>query len=77
MPRVRPIGENQKDVEIRTLIAGYLEKRHVKRTKVGPAIGISASGFCAKMHEPWRFTVGELRKTYDYLKIPGEERIGL
>lgn len=78
MPRVKPIGMHaESDADVRAVLSAYMSRVGITRTRMGPAIGISPAGFCNKFKNPENFTVGELRRSYDYLKVPKEERVGL
>ena len=78
MPRTKPLGQYlETDADIRAVLSAYMSRTNTCRTKLGPAIGISSSGFCEKFNNPENFSIGELRRAYDCLKVPEAERVGL
>lgn len=78
MPRTKPLGQySEADADIRAVLSAYMSRIPITKTKMGPAIGISPAGFCSKFNNPSNFSIGELRRSYDYLKVPKEERVGL
>lgn len=78
MPRLKPIGKYaESDSDVRAVLSAYMSRIPITRTKMGPAIGISSAGFCNKFNNPGKFSLEELRRSYDYLKVPKEERVGL
>lgn len=78
MGRMKAIGIHAaSDEDIRSVLSAHMARVGITKTGMGKAIGISGSGFCKKYKCPEKFTVGELRRSYDYLKVPKEERVGL
>ena len=77
MPLVKPLASQELDIEIKAVLSAYMSRAGTCKTKMGSSIGISPSGFCNKFKSPETFTIGELRRAYDFLKVPKEERVGL
>lgn len=78
MPRTKPLGiYAETDADIRAVLSAYMSRANTCRRRMGAAIGISHTGFYDKFKNPENFSIGELRRAYDYLKVPEEERVGL
>ena len=63
------------DNEIRAVVAKYLKLRVRTHKDVIKATKISESTYYRKMSNPQTFKLEELRKIFDYLKVPQSERI--
>ena len=66
-----------KDSLIAGVIAKYMTMRHVGVPALAMAAMMTERTFRRKHKEPEKFSVGELRKVYDRLNVPQEERVGL
>lgn len=63
------------DNEIRAVVAKYLKLRVKNHKDVIRATHISETTYYRKLANPETFKLEELRKIFDYLKVPKEERI--
>lgn len=62
------------DEEIRAVIAKYLKLRVRKNQDVYKAIGMPKATYFLRLKEPQTFRIGELKRIFDYLKVPQTER---
>ncbi len=79
MPRLKPSAEAEKDIQIQSVIRKYMCLRQIMYQKdLAKKIGMPASTFNKKLKRPGDlFSVTELRRTYNFLGVPKEERTGL
>lgn len=54
-----------------------LQPEEMQKTRLPDVIDISQSAWYARWRDPDMFRVGELRRIYDFLNVPAEERNGL
>ena len=66
-----------KDSLISGVIAKYMVMRHIGPQELAMAAMMTERTFRRKHKEPKKFAVGELRRVYDRLSVPQEERVGL
>ena len=62
------------DEELSKLIKRYLNIRCKSNTDLAKKLGISRSTYYRKIEKPTEFTYAELKKIFDFLKIPTTER---
>lgn len=77
MPRIKPLGVNPKDMEVKKLIACYLIERNMSNADLIRITKIPASTYYLAMKKPEDMRVGMLRQIFDALKIPDERRCGI
>lgn len=66
-----------KNSELTGTIKKYMEIRHVTADKLATAGGMSKRTYQNRMKLPGTFSLDEIRRIFDRLKVPEEERRGL
>lgn len=74
MPRVT-LGQDQEAIEFKATIAYYMKLRGVNRQQLQKGTGISATSLTSRYKNPIGGKVEDLRKIYNYLRVPEEKRI--
>ena len=65
-----------KNSELAGTIKKYMEIRHITADKLAVAGQMSRRTYQNRMKEPGTFSLDEIRRIFDRLKVPEEERRG-
>lgn len=76
MPKTT-LAVNPKNQAMNEIIALYLVRRGMKKAELIKRTGIPRSTFYAGMRNLSTMNIGDMRKIYDVLQVPQEERKGL
>lgn len=74
MPKLREPIYQIKDKEIRALVAQRKSLKDVTNNEISKAIGCHINTLLNHTKHPEDFTLGELRKLFDFLEFSPEER---
>lgn len=68
-------GKNDKrDSRFVGIVKQYLFERHMTLKDLAPRIGMCYNTMTVKINHPEKFTVAEMRRICDLLRIPADER---
>lgn len=76
MPKVN-LGKNPTDEDIKAKISEYRTRRGVSVADLCTRADISTSAYHNYIKNPSRFRIRDLRRIYDVLKVPIDERKGV
>ena len=65
---------DKRDSRFIGIVRQYLYERKMTQETISKLIGVSKNTFSAKMQDPSRFTVWEMRQICDILRVPATER---
>lgn len=73
MPRVYLTQDDRLDLRFLAMIAAYKSEYHLDNEALADAMGLSPQTLYRRLKEPSSFTLGEMRKLRQKLKIPREK----
>lgn len=77
MPRLEQNINEERKLNIKATIEKHCRLQKCKKSGLADIIGISQSAWYIRWGNPDLFRIAELRRIYEFLNVPAEERSGL